>query len=103
LRIEFRNKHLLKLYTDGKTKKYDIPRNIFVKYTMRVQQLEAAVTIHDLWKTASLNFKSLKGFKNRYSVRVDKQWRLEIEIAWEDKEKTKGVIYIVELSKHYGD
>ena len=31
------------------------------------------------------------------------QWRLEIEIDWENEEKTSGEIYILELSKHYGD
>lgn len=70
---------------------------------MRIQQLEAANSIYDLWKTASLNLEKLKGFKSRYSIRLDKKWRLEMEIAWENKEKTKGTIYIANISKHYGD
>jgi len=70
---------------------------------MRLQQLEAAINIYDLWKTPSLNFEKLEGFENRYSVRLSKRWRLEVEIDWEDKEKTKGIIYIVDISKHYGD
>lgn len=70
---------------------------------MRIQQLEAAVTIHDLWKTASINFEALKGCDNRYPVRLDRKWRLEMEIEWEDPDKTKGVISLVELSKHYED
>ena len=68
---------------------------------MRVQQLEAAVTIHDLWKTASLNFEALRDQTNRYSVRLDRKWRLEMTIEWEDRQKTKGVISLTELSKHY--
>ena len=70
---------------------------------MRIQQMEAAVTIHDLWKSASLNFEKLKGSKNRYSVRIDKKWRLEFEIDWQNNDQTVGVIYIEDITKHYGD
>ncbi len=70
---------------------------------MRVRSLEAAVTIHDLWKTASLHFEKLEGFENRYSVRLNLQWRLEFEIEWEDETKLTGKITLLEISKHYGD
>ena len=70
---------------------------------MRIQQMEAAVTIHDLWKSVSLNFEKLKGSKNRYSVRIDKKWRLEFEIDWQNNDQTVGVIYIEDITKHYGD
>lgn len=103
MQIEFKNKNLLQLYEKGKSKKHNLPQEILNKFFMRVQQLEAALDIYDLWKTASLNFEKLQGAESRYSVRLDKKWRLEMEIQWEDKEKTKGIIYIVELSKHYGD
>ena len=103
MKIEFKNKHLLRLYTEGNSRKYNLPRTVLEKYFMRVQQLEAAVTIYDLWKTSALNFEALQGFQNRYSVRLEKKWRLEMEIEWEDREKTKGTIFIVELSKHYED
>jgi len=69
---------------------------------MRIQELEAAKDIHDLWKKPSLNFERLQGFKNRYSLRLQDKWRLEIEIEWENEEQTEGTVYIVELSSHYG-
>lgn len=69
---------------------------------MRIQQIEAANDIYDLWKTPSLNFEKLEGYENKYSIRVDDQWRLEFYIEWQNKEKTKGIVSIVELSKHYG-
>ncbi len=103
MQVEFKNKNLNQLYNEGKNSKYNLPQEILKKFFMRIQQLEAAVTIYDLWKSASLNFEKLKGFSNRYSLRLDKKWRLEIEMQWEDKEKTKGTAYIVEISKHYGD
>lgn len=70
---------------------------------MRVQQLEAAFDIYDLWKTTSLNFEKLEGYENRFSLRIDRKYRLEIEMEWEDEERTKGKVIILELSKHYGD
>jgi len=103
LRVEFKNKSLIQLYETGKSRKYKLQQDILKKFFMRLQQLEAAINIYDLWKTPSLNFEKLEGFENRYSVRLSKRWRLEVEIDWEDKEKTKGIIYIVDISKHYGD
>ncbi len=103
MQVEFKNKNLNQLYNEGQNKKYNLPQEILKKFFMRIQQLEAAVTIYDLWKSASLKFERLKDFSNRYSLRLDKKWRLEIEIQWEDKEKTKGTVYVIELSKHYGD
>ena len=70
---------------------------------MRISQLEAANNIYDLWQKPSVNFEKLPGFENRYSLRLDRKWRLEIEIEWENKEQTRGKVYIVEVSCHYGD
>ena len=36
-------------------------------------------------------------------LRYRTKWRLEIEIEWENKEQTRGKVYIVEVSLHYGD
>lgn len=103
MQILFRNKHLIQLYETGKSRKYQLPPPVLEKFFMRVQQLEAAFDIYDLWKTTSLNFKRLEGYDNRFSLRIDRKYRLEIEIEWEDEEKTKGKVIILEISKHYGD
>jgi len=102
LEFEFRNKNLVKLYETGKSKKYRLQPAVLNKFFMRIQQIEAANTIHDLWETPSLNFEYLESEKT-YSVRVDKGYRLEIEISWLNEEKTIGKFFIKELSKHYGD
>ena len=68
-----------------------------------IHHLEAANTIHDLWITRSMHFEKLKGFSNRYSIRLTIQWRLEIEIEWLNEEKTIGEICVLDLTKHYGD
>lgn len=99
----FGNKHLEELYTAGRSKKYRAVNGpLLRKFTMRVQQLEAAVSIHDLWKNPGLNFERLQG-ENRYSIRVDVAWRLEFAVAWADVPQTRGDITILELSNHYGD
>ncbi len=103
MQVEFKNRNLEKLYSEGKNRKYSLPPEVIKKFFMRIQQLEAANVIYDLWKAPSLNFEELRGFENRYSLELNKKYRLEIEILWTNKEKTKGDVYIVELSKHYGD
>jgi proteic killer suppression protein len=103
LKVDFRNKRLIELYTDGTSKKYKISKQVLEKFFIGIRALEAAETIYDLWKTSSLKFERLEGFENRYSIRLTREWRLEMEIDWEDEEKTRGEIFLVELSKHYGD
>jgi len=101
--FEIRNKNLFDLYYKGKSRKYRLSNDVIDKFFMRMQQLEASHNIYDLWKTASLNFERLKGYENRYSVRLTNKLRLEMEIIWTDEEKTIGKIFILEISKHYGD
>jgi len=102
LEFEFSNKQLIKLYETGKSKKYRLQPAVLKKFFMRIQQIEAAVTIHDLWKNPSLNFEHLES-KGIYSIRVDKVNRLEFDVEWQNDEKTIGKFIIKELSKHYGD
>ena len=103
MQIGFRNRHLVHLYQKGKARKYPLPTGVIKKFSMRMQQIEAAVNIYDLWKTSSLNFERLQGFENRFSLRLDNKYRLEMEIEWEDEERTRGTVYILKISKHYGD
>jgi len=101
LLVEFKYKRLLKLYTKGQSFKYRFPKGVIEKFFMRIQQLEAAQNIYDLWKTASLHFEKLKGYMNRYSVRINESYRLEFDIQWQNREKAVGKIIIIKISKHY--
>ncbi len=103
MKVEIKNRHILDLYIKGKSKKYRLSDDIVKKFFMRIQQLEASNSIYDLWKTPSLNFESIKGYENRYSVRIERKWRIEMEIVWENEEKTIGEINILDISKHYGE
>ncbi len=101
MQVDFRNRHLVDLYQKGTSKKYKIRPDILKKFFMRIQQLEAARDIYDLWNIPALKFEKLCGHENRYSLRVQDKWRLEVEIEWENEEMTIGTFYIVELSSHY--
>lgn len=101
MRVVFNNRQLKELYAKGRSKKFRLPDEVHEKFFMRIQQLEAAVSIYDLQRSASLHFEKLQGFVNRFSVRLNIKWRMEFEIDWEDAEKTKGVCKIVDLNLHY--
>jgi plasmid maintenance system killer protein len=103
LQIEFENKKLLELYEKGKSRKYPLEARLIKKFFMRIQQLEAAVTIYDLMNTSSLRFERLKSTNDQFSIRLNQEYRLVFRMRFEDKAKTKGKVYIKELSKHYGD
>jgi len=96
------NKKLFKVYKKGKsTKKYRFPQNIIDKFIMRVDALKAAETVHDLWNNPAFKFEKLQGYDNRYSIRLNRQYRLEIEIEWTNEEKTKGKIDLIDITNHY--
>lgn len=102
MKVSFGNRKLKELYTCGRSAKYRLPPQVLKKFFMRVQSLEAAASIYDLWKNPALNFEHLDG-TDGYSVRVDGSWRLEFSVTWEDNPPTKGQIAVTELSNHYGD
>ncbi|MEP1152198.1 MAG: type II toxin-antitoxin system RelE/ParE family toxin [Balneola sp.] len=96
------NTKLQNIYETGKpSKKYRLSQDIIDKFIMRVDALIAAETIHDLWKHPALNFEKLKGSDEVYSLRLNKQYRLEVSIEWTNNEKTIGVIDVLEISNHY--
>ena len=103
MQVIFLNPHLQELYISGKSKKYkSITGNILKKYFTAIAHFESAHVITDLWNAPSLKFEKLQGYEKRYSVRLDRKWRLEVEIEWENEEKTIGIIGIDEISNHYG-
>ena len=102
MEFKFKNKGLDDLYHTGTSKKYSLSANIVKKFIMRVLSIEAAINIYDLWKSPSLKFEKLEGTK-KYSMRLNREYRLEMEIEWEDEAKTKGIFNIIDVSKHYGD
>jgi len=101
MNFKFDNKDLEKLYTDGKSKKYRLPNDIIDKFFARIQQIEAAKDIYDLWNDKGLNFEKMNGYDSRYSMRLKVKYRLEMNIDWKNAEKSIGNFSIVEITNHY--
>lgn len=101
--VEFINKDLETLYNTGYAKKYkNVPNNIVQKLLIAVEAISSAKTIADLWKQRSYHFEHLNN-SERYSMRLDIRWRLEMKINWTDTDCSIGIVGITELSRHYGD
>ena len=103
MKVRIEDKNLLNLYTKGKAPKLKLPNDVIDKFFATIQKIEAAVDIHDLWKSPGLRFKKMKGFADKYSFRLTSKYRLETEIKWLDKAEITGEILIRTISVHYGD
>lgn len=101
MNFTFRNKELEKLYVTGKSKKLKLPSDIIEKFFARLQQIEAANDIYDLWNDKGLNFEKLINTQNSYSMRLKIKYRLEMEIDWTNNELTIGDFIITDISNHY--
>lgn len=99
--FRFDNKDLEKLYTDGKSKKYRLPEDITDKFFARIQQIEAARDIYDLWNDKGLNFEKLQGYESRYSMRLKLKYRMEMIVEWQNNEKNIGEFIIIDITNHY--
>jgi proteic killer suppression protein len=101
MNFTFRNKELEKLYATGKSKKLRLPNDIIEKFFARLQQIEAANDIYDLWNDKGLNFEKLTNTENSYSMRLKIKYRLEMDIDWINNELTIGDFIITDISNHY--
>ena len=101
MNFTFRNKELEKLYVTGKSKKLKLPNDIIEKFFARLQQIEAANDIYDLWNDKGLNFEKLTNTDKSYSMRLKIKYRLEMDIDWKNNELTIGNFIITDISNHY--
>lgn len=101
MNVDISDKDLLKLYETGKSKKLKLSKDIIEKFFMRISTIQSAVNIYDFWKDPAIKFEKLTGFENRYSMRLNNTYRLEMNIEWENEEKSMGTFYILKISKHY--
>ena len=101
MNFTFKNKELEKLYITGKSKKLKLPNDIIDKFFARIQQIEAANDIYDLWNDKGLNFEKMTNTQNSYSMRLKIKYRLEMDIDWNNEELTIGDFIITEISNHY--
>ena len=100
--IKFNNAYLKKLYSNELLKGKPIyNKEVITQFKKTVLKFEQAENTVQLKQFRSLHFEALKGDKKGlYSVRVNKQYRLEFEIE-NDIINISEIIIIEDLSKHY--
>jgi proteic killer suppression protein len=77
----------------------EFPREVVVKYLMRLQTITAALDERAFYAMKSLHFEKLKGKRSHQrSMRLDNSWRLIVEI---EKGKPKNAICIMAIENHY--
>jgi len=99
LRYRFADKGLERLYLQG-AGSGGYPEGVADAFVKRVRTIEAANDERDLRALKSLHFEKLKGEKNRFSVHLNKAWRLILAF---ERDKDGKIVVIIEINKHYGD
>jgi toxin HigB-1 len=102
MQVKFKNAYLKKIYSNEQLKGKPVySSEVVIQFKKTVLKIEQADTTIQLRQFRSLNFEALKGNKKGlYSVRVNKQYRLEFEIE-NDIITLSEIILIEDLSKHY--
>jgi Plasmid maintenance system killer protein len=104
MEIFFEKEYLSDLYYKGKTadKKYRFQPDVIKRYKLRIETLENAADIEDLYQINSLRFEVMKGDKKGISsIRVNDQYRIEFTTNKVESETIITICNILELSNHY--
>ena len=97
-------KYLRELYETGKTtsKKHWFQPEIVRKYKDCINLMRRVPDTNALVKYNGLNFENLKGDKTGvFSIRVNKQYRIEFTVTDNGVDPLITVCNILELSNHY--
>jgi proteic killer suppression protein len=95
----FADSKLEKLYLYG-TGSERYPHGIVDVFIRRVRTIEGAKDERDLRALKSLHFEKLRAERNKYSIRLNKGWRLILTI---EKDKEGKTVVLIEINNHYGD
>ena len=100
--LKFNNAYLESLYAGKPVKGKPIySKELVIQFKKTVLRIEQAENSNQLKQFRSLNFEALKGNKKGlYSVRVNKQYRLEFKLE-NDNITLVEIVLIEALSKHY--
>lgn len=98
MEIEFKNSDLDRLETDIK---FDagFGRDVVKAFRKRIQAIRAAVDERDLSAIRGNNFEKLKGNRaHQYSMRLNQQWRLILEIK---SALPKNIIVVIDIEDYH--
>jgi proteic killer suppression protein len=104
MEITFAEEYLSELYYKGKTsdKKHRLQPEIIKRYKLRIEALESADCVEDLFQINALHYEVLKGDKTGISsIRVNDQYRIEFTTNKVESETVVTVYNILGLSNHY--
>jgi toxin HigB-1 len=98
MEIEFRNPDLDRLETDATfTAGFSI--DLVRAFRKRIQIIRASVDERDLYAVRGNHFEKLKGKRaHQYSMRLNDQWRLIIEIK---RAMPKNIILIINIEDYH--
>lgn len=101
--VEYERDYLKELYENGrcKSKRHRFDAAVVKKYQKRIDTLMAATQIEELFVFNSLNFESLQGRTDCFSVRIDYHYRLEFRIAKEGNDAVLTICTITDITNHY--
>ena len=104
MEITFEEDYLRELYYEGKAhnKKYRFQPQIIKKYVRVIDLMASLNSTEDFYRYKALHYEALVGDKkNRESVRVNDQYRIEFHSEVVGSEKQITICNILELSNHY--
>lgn len=97
MKFHFQNSELEELYLSGKGReKY--PDAVVTSFYKRMQAIKTATNENDLRNIKGNHFEKLTSEANKYSVRLNQQYRLIFSL---EKDGTCSVLVIREISNHY--
>jgi proteic killer suppression protein len=103
MQVIIEDEYLVQLYKNGKS--YGKPkfnREIELGFIKRVIQMEQALNTATLRALGSLHFEKLSGnLEGKYSIRVNKGFRIIFRIEKEDNNMRIEIICIEEMNNHY--
>lgn len=97
--LRFADETLERLYYHG-TGGEHYSQGIVEAFIRRVRAIEGAADERDFRAMKSLHFEKFKSSKNRYSMRLNKSWRLILTF---EKDKDGKTVVIIEINNHYGE
>jgi toxin HigB-1 len=96
MEVEFDDDNLDRLETDASFTA-GFAQEIVRAYRRRMQQIRAAVDERDFYAIRALNFEKLRGNREgQYSVRLNLQWRLILELRGDHPCKVVAIVEIVD-------
>ena len=83
-------------------KKHPFQLSVIKGFQKGINFLKAVERPEDLYRINSLNFEALKGDKKGlFSIRADRQYRIEFEIIEKSEQSLLRICNIIDLSNHY--